>query len=81
MRQLGVRGRLFLAFLGISAFAVLAAAAAMYAFLQLGDSLDQIAQKRVPTALASQQLSRQAERVVSMAPRFGPREGRFVATG
>ena len=70
MQQLGVRGRLFLAFLGISAFAVFAAAAAMYAFLQVGEVLDQITQKRVPAALASQQLSRQAERVVSMAPAY-----------
>ena len=70
MQQLGVRGRLFLAFLGISAFAVFAAAAAMYAFLQVGVVLDQITQKRVPAALASQQLSRQAERVVSMAPAY-----------
>jgi class 3 adenylate cyclase/HAMP domain-containing protein len=70
LQQLGVRGRLFLAFLGISAFAVFAATAALYAFLQLGEALDQIAQKRVPAALASQQLSRQAERVVSMAPAY-----------
>ena len=70
MQQLGVRGRLFLAFLGISAFAVFAAAAAMYAFLQVGVALDQITQKRVPAALASQQLSRQAERVVAMAPAY-----------
>ena len=70
MQQIGVRGRLFLAFLGISAFAVFAAAAAMYAFLQVGIVLDQITQKRVPAALASQQLSRQAERVVSMAPAY-----------
>ena len=70
MHQLGVRGRLLLAFFGISAFAVFAAAAAMYAFLQVGEALDQITQKRVPAALASQQLSRQAERVVAMAPAF-----------
>ncbi len=70
MHQLGVRGHLLLAFFGISAFAVFAAAAAMYAFLQVGEALDQITQKRVPAALASQQLSRQAERVVAMAPAF-----------
>ena len=70
MHQLGVRGRLLVAFFGISAFSVFAAAAAMYAFLQVGEALDQITQKRVPAALASQQLSRQAERVVAMAPAF-----------
>jgi class 3 adenylate cyclase len=42
----------------------------MYAFLQVGQALDQITQKRVPAALASQQLSRQAERVVAMAPAY-----------
>jgi len=70
LQKLGVRGRLFLAFLGISAFSVFAAAAAMYAILQVGQALDQISQKRVPAALASQQLSRQAERVVSIAPAY-----------
>lgn len=70
MNQLGVRGRLLGAFFGISAFSVFAAAAAMYAFLQVGEALDQITQKRVPAALASQQLSRQAERVVAMAPAY-----------
>jgi class 3 adenylate cyclase/PAS domain-containing protein len=70
VRKLGVRGRLFLAFLGISAFAVLAAAAAMYAFLQVGSTLDTITQERVPAALTAQRLSRQAERVVAMAPAY-----------
>lgn len=70
MQRLGVRGRLFLAFMGISGFSVFAAAAATYAFLQVGEALDQIARKRVPAALAAQQLSRQAERVVSMAPAY-----------
>ena len=35
--NLGVRARLLLAFFGISAFAVLAAAAGIYAFRQVGD--------------------------------------------
>jgi class 3 adenylate cyclase/PAS domain-containing protein len=66
----GVRGRLFLAFLGISAFAVFAALAAMYAFLQVGNTLDRITQERVPAALSAQRLSRQAERVVAIAPAY-----------
>ena len=65
---LGVRGRLLLAFLGISAFAILAAGAAMYSFLKAREALDRITQDRVPAAGASQQLSRRAERVVAMAP-------------
>ncbi len=64
----GVRGRLLLAFFGISAFAVLAAAAAMYFFVAIGDVLDRITQERVPSALASLELSRQAERIVAAAP-------------
>jgi adenylate cyclase len=66
--RLGVRGRLLLAFFGISAFAVLAAAAAMYSFLEVGKALDRITQDRVPSAIASQQLSRQAERIAAAAP-------------
>ncbi|ARO30732.1 adenylate/guanylate cyclase protein [Rhizobium sp. NXC14] len=66
--SVGIRGRLLLAFFGISTFAVLATAAALYAFLQVGDVLDRITKERVPTALASLQLSRQAERVASTAP-------------
>ena len=67
-RHLGVRGRLLLAFFGISAFAVLAAAAAMYSFFAVGKVVDRIAEQRVPSALASLGLSRQAERIVAAAP-------------
>ena len=68
LNRLGVRGRLLLAFFGISAFAVLAAAAAMYSFLEVGKALDKITQQRVPLALSSLELSRQAERIVAAAP-------------
>lgn len=68
LERLGVRGRLLLAFFGVSAFAVLATAAALYAFLQVGDVVDRITRDRVPSALASLQLSRQAERVAAIAP-------------
>lgn len=66
--RLGVRGRLLLAFLGISAFAVLAAAAAIYSFAEVGKALARITQDRVPSALASLEISRQAERIVAVAP-------------
>ncbi len=66
--RLGVRGRLLLAFFGISAFAVLAAAAAMHSFLEVGKALDKITQQRVPSALSSLEISRQAERIVAVAP-------------
>jgi phosphoglycerate-specific signal transduction histidine kinase len=68
MGRLGVGGRLLLAFLGISGFAVVVAAASVFAFLEIGDVLDRITQERVPSALAAQEVSRQAERVVSAAP-------------
>ena len=68
IERLGIRGRLLLAFFGISALVVLAAAAALYAFLQVRDVVDRITQDRVPSALASLQLSRQAERVAAAAP-------------
>jgi adenylate cyclase len=66
--RLGIRGRLLLAFFGISAFAVLATAAAVYAFLQVGEVVERITERRVPSALASLALSRQAERVSASAP-------------
>ncbi|HSA82967.1 MAG TPA: response regulator [Geminicoccaceae bacterium] len=69
-QRLGVRWRLLLAFFGISAFAVIAAAAAMYSFAEVGKLLERITQERVPPALASLELSRQAERVVTAAPAF-----------
>jgi class 3 adenylate cyclase len=66
--RLGVRGRLLLSFFGISAFAVIAATTAMYSFLQVGKALERIIEFRVPSAIASLQLSRQAERIVAAAP-------------
>ncbi|MGH7185485.1 MAG: PAS-domain containing protein, partial [Pseudomonadota bacterium] len=68
LERLGIRGRLLLAFFGISTFAVLATAAALYAFLQVGDVVERITEQRVPSALASLELSRQAERVAATAP-------------
>src|SRR3712207_4371396 len=65
---LSVRWRLLLAFLGISAFAVLAAATGTYAFRQMTQVIEQITEQRVPSALAALDLSRQAERIVAAAP-------------
>jgi len=70
LQRLGVRWRLLLAFFGISAFAVIAAAAAIYSFAEVGRLLARITEERVPPALASLELSRQAERVVTAAPAF-----------
>ena len=40
----------------------------MYSFLKVGNALERIMQCRVPSAIASLQLSRQAERIVPAAP-------------
>jgi signal transduction histidine kinase/HAMP domain-containing protein len=66
--RLGVANRLLLAFLGISGLAVVGAAVAIFSFRDIGHALDRITAKRVPAALASVEVSRQAERIVSAAP-------------
>src|SRR5262245_4705396 len=66
--RLGVASRLLLAFLGISALAVIGAGVAIYSFREIGDVLDRITGRRVPAALALQEVSRQAERIASAAP-------------
>ena len=66
--RLGVAHRLLLAFLGISGLAVVGAGVAIYSFHNIGDALDRITARRVPAALASVEVSRQAERIVSAAP-------------
>jgi adenylate cyclase len=70
--RLGVRGRLLLSFFGISAFAIIAAATAMYSFLEVGKALERIIEFRVPSAIASLQLSRQAERSSPRPRRSSP---------
>src|SRR5262245_13703120 len=66
--RLGVAIRLLLAFLGISGLAVVGAGVAVFAFRDIGDVLDRIMARRVPAALALQEVSRQAERIASAAP-------------
>ena len=66
--RFGVRGRLLLSFVGISGFAVLAAAAAMYSFFEVQKVLDKITEQRVPTALAALELSARVERIVAETP-------------
>jgi PAS domain S-box-containing protein len=68
LKHVGVRGRLLLAFLSISAFAVLAAAAGVYSFLKIGEALGGITRDRVPAAVALLQLAAGSERVVATSP-------------
>ena len=62
-----MRARLLLAFFGITAFAVLAAAVGIYAFRQVGERLD-VVNARVPPTMTSLELSRSAERIIAAAP-------------
>ena len=63
----GVRARLLLAFFGISGFAILAAAAGIFAFRQVGDRLELIG-ARVPLVVSSLEISRAADRLIASAP-------------
>nr|WP_049764617.1 MULTISPECIES: ATP-binding protein [Chelativorans] len=73
--RLGVRARLLLAFFAIAAFAVLAAAAGMYAFREVGSRLEVI-DTRVPPTLSALELSRSAERIIAAAPALLSASGR-----
>ncbi|GIT93231.1 hypothetical protein JANAI62_37250 [Jannaschia pagri] len=64
----GVRGRLLLAFFGISSLGVFIAAAALFSFSTVGSVLDRITSQNVPAALGTIEMSRQAERIVATAP-------------
>src|SRR5258707_15565753 len=68
LSRFGVRGRLLLAFFGISAFGVLGAGVAFYSFHRIDDALALITQRRGPGALISQELSRHMERILAAAP-------------
>lgn len=67
-KRLGVRGHLYTSFFGISLFVIIAAAVSIFSFLKVDESLDRITQGSVPLAIASLDLSRQAERIVAAAP-------------
>jgi phosphoglycerate-specific signal transduction histidine kinase len=66
--DIGVRGRLFLAFLGICGLAVLGAVVALFAFGDVKSVVDRVTRERMPASLASLELSRQAERIAAAAP-------------
>ena len=67
-RRFGIGARLLFAFIGISMFAVLAAAAALYSFLQVGKIITQISGFEAPAAMGSLELSRQTGQMVGAAP-------------
>ena len=65
---MGVRGRLLLAFMGISMFALVAAASGLYSLSQVGNALNKITEQRVPEAFSLLELSRRVESIVRAAP-------------
>jgi signal transduction histidine kinase len=65
-RNIGLRARLLLAFFGISGFSILAAAAGIYAFRQVGNRLELI-DARVPQVVSSMEVSRAADRLIASA--------------
>src|SRR3954467_10373957 len=70
LRNMGVRGRLLIAFLGISTLAVLGAVTAFIAFHDVDLALDRVTRERVPAGFAALELSRQAERITAAGPRL-----------
>jgi PAS domain-containing protein len=64
----GLRGRLLLAFIAISLFVVIAAAAGLYALREVEQTLDRITLKSVPVALDARELSRESEKIVGAGP-------------
>lgn len=66
-RQTGVRGRLLIAFFGISALTIVVAAAALISFSSVGQILERITKTHVPAVINTIEISRQAERIVAAA--------------
>src|SRR5260370_26371001 len=68
LSRFGVRGRLLLAFFGISAFGVLGAGVAFYSFHRIDDALALITQRRGLVALLAPGLSRDMVRSFVAGP-------------
>src|SRR5260370_31617134 len=64
----GLRGRLLLAFFGISLFVIAAAAAGLYGLSQVGRTLDGITLETVPAALDARELWRKSEKIIDVGP-------------
>jgi signal transduction histidine kinase len=64
----GLRGRLFLAFAGISSFAILAAVAGLVAFVVARRALDDMTATRLPETLGAMEMMRHSERLVATGP-------------
>jgi len=64
----GLRGRLLLAFIAISLFVVVAAAAGLYALHEVEQALDRITLRTVPVALDARELWRKTEKIIGVGP-------------
>jgi len=64
----GLRERLLLSFITISAFAVVAAVVGNYAFYAIGEALHRVTEESVPPAIATLELARRTERIVAAGP-------------
>jgi adenylate cyclase len=64
----GLRGRLLLAFFGISLFVIAAAAAGLYGLREVGQTLDRITVETVPAVLGAHELSRNAQKILAAGP-------------
>jgi len=65
----GLRGRLLLAFVGISMFTVVAGLSGHYAFNEVARALDRTG-LTIPPALAAVELTRETDQVLSAGPRM-----------
>jgi adenylate cyclase len=65
---LGLKGRLQLAFGAITLLVVIATGVGLYAFFQVGRSLQRITEEALPPALAASELSTKAEFIVGVGP-------------
>jgi phosphoglycerate-specific signal transduction histidine kinase len=65
---LGLKGRLQLAFAAITLLVVIATGVGLYAFFQVGKSLQRITEEALPPALAASELSIRAEFIVGVGP-------------
>ena len=66
--KFGLRARLLMSFIGISGFAILAAAFGNYAFYSIGQALQEVTERSVPPAIATLELAQRTERIVAAGP-------------
>src|ERR1700732_4940084 len=64
----GLRGRLLLAFIAISSFAVIAAVVGSYAFYTIGKTVDEMTDRSIPPAIISLELAQRTERILAVGP-------------